>query len=161
MNLYIIYQVYILEHKDNVITAYRKLIKCPFIDLNSYQFHALERNVSNHDMSKFSVEEFEPYRMKFFPINDEEKESADILFDAAWKHHYRNNYHHWNYWREINESMGKINIIEMACDHIAMSMKFGGTALDWYKEQKEKNKINLLPGEESYYLALLNWYYNN
>lgn len=154
------YREYIEEHRQNVSNAYKKVSKCPYLNLNPYQFIQLERNINMHDRSKYSEEEFEPYRMKFFPINDEEKKQAELLFDNAWIHHYRYNWHHWNYWREIGKEMPKEYIAEMACDHIAMSMKFGGDAIHWYSGEKEKGKINLSITEEEYYMNILNWYYN-
>ena len=50
-----------------------------------------DKQLRDHDLSKWSEEEFPGYALKFLG-ND------DSLFAAAWHHHFRNNPHHWQYW---------------------------------------------------------------
>lgn len=98
----------------------------------------VDQQILHHDMSKYSVDEWEFYRRNFNPVNDEEKENNRADFEKAWEHHYTNNLHHWNWWALHNkqDKMSLNFVIEMCCDWIAMSIKFGGDALTWYKSQK-------------------------
>ena len=102
--------------------------------------------IKSHDLSKYKEEEFDAYRKNFYPLNDEEKELNKLAFDKAWKHHYENNLHHWDYWHEcgIPDNMSPIFVVEMVCDWEAMGYKFGNTSKQWY----EKNKNNIHLGEK-------------
>ena len=61
-------------------------------------------------------------------------------FDKAWKHHYTNNLHHWNWWYESGntDSMPFVHVIEMICDWEAMGYVFGNTSKQYYEENKHK-----------------------
>ena len=74
-----------------------------------------------HDMSKFSKEEFFVYAEHFF--GDREK-VRDKISDA-FKHHYRHNKHHWQYWNELGVDMPETYIKEMIADW----MEDGGAKL--------------------------------
>ena len=144
------YLNYIEEHINNVKKAWANLISITAIQSflagfdNSRQLIAITAdNVNVHDKSKYSEEEFEPYRKNFFPINDKEKEENLVDFNLAWQHHKDNNKHHWDYWKErgLTNDMPFVYVVEMFCDHAAMSIKFGGTALEWFKDQLNKKEI--------------------
>ena len=116
--------------------------------------------ITKHDMSKYTKEEFEPYRKHFYPINDEEKENSEVEFEEAWKHHYENNLHHWNWWSKIGQknNMPMNYVIEMCCDWIAMSMVFSDSnAYEWY--QNNKLKIDLGSRQRALAEDLLQKYY--
>jgi len=49
-----------------------------------------------HDLSKYSKEEFEPYAQWFY--GDRKQVNVYRDFQIAWQHHYRYNLHHWEYW---------------------------------------------------------------
>lgn len=149
MNLYIKkkedeYRDYIYEHRCSVKKAWDNMKECnnileiisEYINTeNISTFIAqLNANINNHDLSKYSKEEFDAYRKHFFPISDEEKESSKEEFDIAWKHHYIYNLHHYDWWYENNksDSMPVIYVIEMICDWEAMSYKFGTNTKEWY-----------------------------
>lgn len=53
-----------------------------------------------HDNSKWSMEEFPAYAMKFCykPKDDEEKLAIEDNFAVAWLHHENLNPHHWGHW---------------------------------------------------------------
>lgn len=161
------YKSYIKEHVDNVKKAWKNMInkkECMDIILKydtEFIIEFVTAFIENHDQSKYSIEEFEPYRKRFFPIDEEEKNSCEEEFRKAWQHHKDYNPHHWNHWDErgLNDVMPSYCVLEMACDHIAMSDKFGGTALNWYKGEKEKGEIRLGKKQEEYYLSLLEAYY--
>ena len=142
------YIEYIDNHQANVWNAWCKNMNL-FLDIFPFlsdlvNQKKIQNNIIIHDKSKYSDEEFEPYRIQFFSINDKEKEGNKENFDMAWKHHYTNNMHHWNYW--VNEKgeakeMDDFSIIEMICDWMAMGVQFNNTAAEYY--EKNKDKINL------------------
>lgn len=140
---------YIKEHIMNVQKAWTEVKKkCEnylayMMPMSDYKI--IEYCIRTHDKSKFSKEEFEPYRKNFYPINDQEKEENKTAFDLAWKHHYTVNLHHWDHWVEIGREneMPFTFVVEMVCDWQAMSYKFGGTAKEWY----EKNKHTIILGK--------------
>ena len=175
------YRKYIHEHINNVKTAWKNMnsdkgfknianeciqimqsqgyigsnIDFVFVNL----VNAVNFQVESHDLSKFSDEEFEPYRKNFYPLDDKEKEDNAQDFEKAWEHHYTNNSHHWNWWakNDIN-SMPLTFVIEMCCDWIAMSMKFPKqNALEWYKDQKN---IKLGKKQKECMIKILTWYYS-
>lgn len=74
--------------------------------------------IKEHDESKFSEEEFEPYAQKWFGDGKKTPE-----YKAAWEHHYLNNEHHPEYWD--GEDMPYIYILEMICDWGSFSIDKG------------------------------------
>lgn len=62
-----------------------------------------------HDWSKFTRAEWGPYVEKFYggpapeDLDDRVKKMREDRFQAAWRHHYTHNPHHWNFW--VNESI--------------------------------------------------------
>jgi predicted 3-demethylubiquinone-9 3-methyltransferase (glyoxalase superfamily) len=62
----------------------------------------------------------------------------------AWRHHYRNNPHHWQYWLDKNGEPEEIPIIyleQMIADWECMAIKFGDTAQQYYLNNYKR--INL------------------
>ena len=95
----------------------------------------LEVRINNHDQSKYSNAEFNAYRKRFFPVNDEESLTDDSEeFNAAWEHHYLANSHHPEHYFKLGSphEMPNIDIAEMILDWIAMSYEFGDTAYSYY-----------------------------
>jgi hypothetical protein len=114
--------------KENLeyINAHRERVKkfadwlkdnCPevFKDIDIDVFDDLIRE---HDESKFSEEEFEPYAQKWFGNGEKTLE-----YEEAWKHHWMNNEHHPEYW--LGEDMPYIYILEMICDWGSFSIDKG------------------------------------
>lgn len=138
------YKEYIKNHVDNVKKALDEIInKLSHEIIECLNTDTLIRNVLEHDQSKYSVEEFEAYRKKFYPIDDDEKNNFDEEeFEIAWKHHYENNPHHPEFWKK--EPMPIEYVIEMVCDWEAMSYVFGGSAVEHYEKNKEhiRNKLH-------------------
>lgn len=151
------YTDYINEHINNV-----KLIWYNFKDLNAtYNLKSEKINylINCHDLSKFSNEEYEGYRLKFYPEKNEEKneEKNDLIFKHAWNHHQKSNPHHWQYWvmwknkESIALEMDYEYVIEMLCDWSAMSLKFKDYPSNFYNKNKNnmllhKNTIVLIEG---------------
>ena len=143
------YKQYVDEHTRNVQTAWENMKNSTVQDYirsveeSSDSFYVLMQivnlNISNHDRSKYGPEEWEYYRKEYYPVDAKEKEKNKADYDEAWKHHYTNNLHHWNWWylNNLTEKMPFAHVIEMCCDWIAMSMKFGGTAWEWYNKQTD------------------------
>ena len=132
------YKNYIIEHKANV-AKFADWLKehCPevFEDLDLKIFDEL---IANHDASKFSEEEFEPYTQKWFNNSGKTPEYED-----AWLHHWTNNPHHPEFW--LGEEMPLMYILEMICDWGSFGIKKGNLRelSDFYynkaKDDEEKN----------------------
>ena len=154
-NIYLEYLKYVLEHKKNVMKVCFK---------KGQYIHGI-----THDLSKFGFEEFVPYAQWFYGKYGVKlkKEHPELLLDEksetykehirikeemekAWKHHYMHNKHHWDYW--VYDDNGEelpcpkemdINSIEyMISDWDAMSIKFGGSSLDFYFKNRNQIKLN-------------------
>jgi len=151
IKLYYNYFKYILEHKKNVFKTCwkRKLYK-----------HAI-----THDLSKFSPQEFIPYAEWFYGYHGVKLEkdynheqlnnglsnlSRNYLecksdFDKAWEHHYSNNPHHWDYWLDKKGIPQRIDgkyLEQMIADWEAMSLKFGGSAQEYYLNNYRNIKLD-------------------
>ena len=159
------YKEYIDNHKKNVIETWEELKKNKIIhdfilkeSQNENIDKILDKNVALHDNSKYGEEEWEPYRKRFYPVNEQEKKSSKKEFGKAWAHHKKVNTHHHEHWEEINqnEKMPFTDVVEMCCDWISMSKVLGGTALSWYNAQKN---IFLGSKQKEWTLFILNEYY--
>ena len=145
-----LYKEYINEHKLNVQKAWVSMknnSECiEFISKNlsnmtiDIAIDLIDELIKNHDNSKYGKDEFDAYRKEFYPISPEEKESNKNDFERAWKHHYTNNLHHWNWWCESGNmnNMPFVHVIEMICDWEAMGYKFGNNSKEWYNNNKHK-----------------------
>ena len=131
------YRAYIKEHVANIHAAFLKYGK----ELCSLIFEtpgALYTRVIKHDDSKYCNIEFDAYRQYFYPCSDEEPNEEE--FNNAWKHHYRNNDHHPEYWIDDDgtiKDMPPICVAEMLLDWEAMSMKFNGSTYEYYLKEKD------------------------
>ena len=132
------YKNYVIEHKERV-SQFADWLKtnCPevFDSVDPDDFMEL---IEEHDESKFSEEEFEPYAQKWF--GDRKK---TLEYEAAWEHHWQNNEHHPEYW--LGEDIPYIYILEMLCDWGSFSIASGDMKelSDFYfnkaKDDPEKN----------------------
>ena len=150
-----LYIKYIVEHKKNIEKAFEEMRENSLI-FQRYDddiLNALWERVLVHDESKYSEEEFIPYRKNFFPINAEEKENNKLDFDKAWEHHWKNNSHHWQY-RKNKTSFNKDNkeevldVLENVLDWMAMGYKFNDRPYQYY--ENNKNNIVLCDDERKY-----------
>ena len=152
------YLDYIEEHYDNVQKAW-KIIQEKCSDMkfiyDDFSFYILNNDIKNHDESKLDKEEFQYYRQYFFPTEKEEfianscngmsvKDYYKDNFNIAWEMHKAHNQHHWQTWTRINYHYPEqltINCVHMVVDWIAMSIKFGDTAKDYYEKNKDEIKL--------------------
>jgi hypothetical protein len=132
------YKDYVVAHKKRVIEFADWLEEyCPevFDEVDLDVFWDL---IHEHDDSKFSEEEFEPYARKWHLDGIKTPE-----YEAAWEHHWMNNEHHPEYWD--GEDMPYIYILEMICDWGSFSIASGNMKelSDFYynkaKADPEKN----------------------
>ena len=92
--------------------------------------------IKEHDASKFSEEEFEPYAQKWFNNSGKTPE-----YEAAWRHHWMNNEHHPEFW--LGEDIPLIYILEMICDWGSFSIKSGDfRELSKFYYEKAKDDID-------------------
>lgn len=171
------YTKYVNEHISNVlkafeifgdeILAYRDKAFSTGKGFTANKNIIVDNHLSVHDASKFSKEEFDPYRKNFYcseeditlsGMTKEEFEAAiKKEFDEAWKHHYEANKHHPEYWK-VNVSgqdqyvtMPTYAFVEMICDWIAVSMTLKSRVSDWWfgtdthpgAREEKKNQITL------------------
>lgn len=146
------YNEYLSRHINAVQQAADWLYSNSIIDC--------ELDLSEHDLSKYSKEEYGPYDRHFYP--DEAGKGTDKEFKEAWKHHYENNPHHWEYWLTGDEQpipMPKRYVVEMVCDEMAFGF-IKGNLRDILKFQMEHRKeMKLHPATAillDHYLSLIN-----
>lgn len=154
---YLKYLLYILEHKKNVF------IEC--------WNEGLYKQAFTHDLSKFNPLEFFAYADYDFQNKENNTEEIKQKFEKAWRHHYLNNRHHWQYWCYVEGKDSTIDftdnpmdmplryIREMVCDLRAMGKKKGNTA-EWYYFQNY-NKMKLSRDTRWYLEGMLEVYYPN
>ena len=107
---------------------------------NEKQYESFVKEVINHDISKFSENEFVQYRKYFHPINNKEKKESEDLFEKAWEHHQKVNSHHWQ-----NRVGGKYDsgekitmVLHNVIDWVAMSYKFKEPIDKYYNKKKKE-----------------------
>ncbi len=176
------YFAYINEHKNNVLKAYENLFKANsnFFEISGNTdileaMGLLETNhlLEQHDDTKYSDEEFDAYRVKFYPTKDEAekyatdeayKTIADENFNKAWEHHYTNNDHHPNFWAKKNENEALVPntdmemqaIVHMICDWQAMSYKFKSDMWEWFENDADSEKGCMTLQTKSIVTGILN-----
>jgi len=128
---------YLERHLNNVQKAWvtlQKVLSDDRVIYDDFYFHMINHLISEHDLSKFSKEEFIQYQEVFFPVG-----YKGCLGDA-WDNHKRLNPHHWENWTKRNEKFPDENVCHcvcMICDWMAMSMELGGTAEEYYQTVKD------------------------
>lgn len=157
------YLEYIKDHISKVMESFVNYI-IPITKMNNISSlisdqefreaaYRVGSTIETHDASKFSDSEFDAYREKYYPTTREldgdlaYKSNLEERYEEAWKHHYETNVHHPEHWYDhtsgISTDMSLDAIIEMICDWEAMSLKFGTSVLEWYKNDAidEKKKF--------------------
>lgn len=159
------YMDYIEKHKLNVLKAFNQFF-LPLLDESKTNLsnlvsdeelkEAIKRcsiNILDHDASKYSDDEFDGYRERYYPTASEKarenyEKLAEERSERAWESHYHNNAHHPLYWKD--DITGEIRdmqleyIIEMLCDWCSFSLLHGNIKelYEWYaKADKEKSQM--------------------
>lgn len=136
------YDQYLNEHISNVQAGVMWILDHMPDLVNSVDIDKLTTNIWQHDKSKTSSEEYEPYDNYFYGNKSYEVKKA---FNYAWLHHIHNNPHHWQYWvLEQDDGPEKIlempleYIVEMVADWWSFSWKTGNLyeIFDWYEKHK-------------------------
>ena len=140
------YEEYIIAHKERVSKMADWLKENLPEIFEDVDLEAFDEVIKEHDESKFSEEEFEPYAQKFYGPQDINGKPLDFVpgYDEAWTHHWTNNEHHPEHW--LGEDMPKIYILEMLCDWGSFSIdKSDLTELInyYYSEAKDDEEKNL------------------
>lgn len=117
----------------------------------------LDEKVSfpDHDLSKYSKEEYGPYDRHFYPEVAGPEEVGE--FEAAVRHHYAVNPHHPQYWLGedgIPQDMPERYVVEMVCDLMSFGIARNNPAeiADYYL--RNGDKMPLSPKTR----ARLEWY---
>lgn len=87
-----------------------------------------------HDLSKYGPKEAKGYALRFF--TDIDTPQSRGLFEAAWRHHWQANPHHWEYWLTADGSphaMPLEYVNEMVADWLAASRAYEGA---WPNDRK-------------------------
>ena len=153
-----IYFDYIIEHRENNLKVWNELKKTNKKLLNKYPdiIAKVDKIIDEHDLSKFSDEEFYPYAEKFQGNN---KDSKEVLnnFQTAWLHHIHNNPHHWNYHIIVSDEspseskdktgleplpMPIFDVLAMLIDWESMSIKFNNSTNDFYNTKIDKSFLH-------------------
>lgn len=159
------YRQYIENHRANVRKAYDKIVKnfaMKYLSPNSVEI--LDRNIQQHDEDKDIDFIFNAYRKDHFPVDEEEKRSAEEEYKIAWDYHKKVNPHHWQFFLDENdeeftqpeiskeeEEIYKLAYLEMLADWLSFGFK---------KAQEENGTIEKLrTGEDS--LEFEQWYNKN
>lgn len=146
------YDQYLREHRENVAKGFRWMQNHLPDILRSMNPIDLENQICvDHDRSKDTVAEYEPYDAYFYGKN----KSFEVVqsFNRAWLHHIHRNPHHWQYWVLINDDpkegevildMDYCYILEMLCDWWAFSWKKGNLyeIFSWYREHRDYMKLS-------------------
>jgi hypothetical protein len=139
------YRKYIYEHKKRV-KQFADWMKENLPEIfNEPGLDDFDELISEHDDSKFSEEEFEPYAQKFYGKQDINGKPLEYIpgWDEAWEHHWMNNEHHPEFW--LGKDMPYIYILEMLCDWGSFSIAKGNLIelIDYYyseaRDDEEKN----------------------
>lgn len=148
------YDEYLAEHISNVNKGLRWMLDN--LGLSHEEKSAIETAMlrSDHDESKYSIEEYDPYDRYFYGGNRSYKVVQG--FNYAWLHHIHQNPHHWQYWVLLEDDPEEglpyktlpiplPYIFEMIADWWSFSWKSGNLfeIFNWYAEHRDKQYINL------------------
>ena len=163
------YLDYINLHRSNVKKAFYNYFK-PLLDKEispdenmPFSVEEFKSTISNmdsrieeHDQSKFGDNEFDGYRMKYYPtkyelsIPDFDELSSDRV-EECWRHHYLNNAHHPRYWyneaTKESKDMNLESIIEMICDWLSFTYWEKGKYKDyrlWWENDQEAQELKTI-----------------
>lgn len=130
---------YIIEHIERV-QQFADWLKEKVPELfDNIDIELFDDMIEEHDASKFSEDEFEPYAQKWF-----NNSGKTLEYEEAWKHHWTHNEHHPEFW--LGEDMPYIYILEMICDWGSFSIKSGNMRelSDFYYNKAKDDEDKML-----------------
>ena len=119
--------------------------------LNEKEFDKTNTNIAFHDSSKVNMDEWIPYRNRFY-VEWEDQSKVKEEFKAAVKRHKERNLHHYESLKDYKGDDWKCYVVELVCDYIAMGWEFNNFVLEYYESQKDKID---LPSEYKSYLETI------
>lgn len=133
------YKKYIIEHKERV-KQFADWLKENLPEVfENVDLEVFDEVIEEHDDSKYSEDEFEPYAQHFYGDGDN-----DFEYSEAWKHHWTHNEHHPEFW--LGEDMPLIYILEMLCDWGSFSIDKGDfkkLSKYYYEQARDDEEKNL------------------
>lgn len=143
------YFEYLEAHISGVIRSWEEILRTyveknyPEVDLGE-----IDRNIRQHDASKYEPDEFDAYCNYFYPCPGFEKD--EDAFDYAWLMHQHRNPHHHQHWVLIRDEGEKQPldmhfkyICEMLCDWHSFSLKDPkSTAYNWWTNNRENMMLS-------------------
>lgn len=140
------YKEYCENHIENVKKSFDFLKENVPEIIQGLDLELLEKNISEHDSSKFSEKEIKGYENKFFGNGDLDE------FHKAFLDHIHHSPHHWQYWVLVHDNgkddtlieMPKEYVIEMICDWMSFSIAKDdlNELFEFYKNQKDIMRLN-------------------
>ena len=118
---------FIKTHKENIFKMHKLLQEnnCGFRTIFMHDNADMLIRLAKHDNSKYSKEEFDGYRIKLYPTEEEQLSAFDKdSFDKAIKHHYAHNTHHPQHYIDSDGSIRDMpveDVYEMILDWMAIS----------------------------------------
>lgn len=149
------YDLYLIEHKTNVMRAFSWLEENVFtvgndLGIDAFVFDPVAHSISRHDNTKYSIEEYNAYDRYFYedPDDPDKRDHSIRQLNKAWLHHIHNNKHHWQHWVLINDDPGlglealpmdRKYVVEMICDWWSFSWADGNLheIFDWYDVNRD------------------------
>lgn len=142
------YNDYIIEHVENVKKAFKFLKDNKIITDKDCNLSAAEKQIAQHDMSKWTDAEYDAYDKYFY---GEKTQKVKDDFDLAWLHHQHANPHHWQHWVLVQDDDGdkalempRETAVEMLCDWMSFSFKIDKLeeVLGWYDAHRKTMILN-------------------
>jgi len=150
---------YVEFHLNSVQTSWAILKeKCKHMRFiyDDFVYFTIDAMVQGHDVSKMSADEFIQYAEWFKGPYGAQWESLDVehesihkaaadAFTLAWDHHQTRNPHHWQNWTAIemvhHPYEKECHCVCMVIDWMAMGLKFGDTAEEYYEAHKDEIEL--------------------
>ena len=133
------YENYVAAHQERV-SLFADWLKENVPEIfDGVDLEIFDEIIKEHDESKWSEEEFEPYAQHFYG-----DKKNDFEFEEAWKHHWMHNEHHPEFW--LGEDMPLIYILEMICDWGSFSIEkkdFKELSNFYYNKARDDEEKNL------------------
>lgn len=150
------YRAYLNKHIPNTQAVWETILR-PEVqsELDDDVLALIDKLIREHDLSKYSIDEWEGYLDHFYPDDGDPKnpKEVEIAYKLAWLHHLHNNPHHWNHWVLLDDDgSGKPEAIDMPLEHVLCmlsdwgSFRYGSppteddefkTTEDWYNGNKK------------------------